>query len=149
MVLLQEGVSCGHGLRENKNGIRIMKNTEIAIALFKAFAQGNAEAVKDLCNPNMTARQNNNEPMDLVSLLEFSAAVNRIVSDFEYANPKRSETETGFVEEHDVRGRLPDGTSVDVAICVVCDVEEGKVIALREYFDPTGAADLIEALDAG
>lgn len=121
-------------------------NTELCEALFAAFETGDEERVRALCAPDMEARQNKNPPMDLDSLLEFSRAVRRVVKDFRYEDPRRSETATGFVEEHSVRGVLPDGGNLDLAVCVVADVEEGKVCRLREYLDVSAASGLIEAL---
>lgn len=123
-----------------------MDNTELCKALFDAFAKGDEERVRTICTPDMQARQNNNPPMDLDTLLDFSRAVLRVVSDFRYEDAKRSSTATGFVEEHNVRGVLPDGSNLDVAVCVVADVRNGKVCHLREYLDLSAAAGLIEAL---
>lgn len=58
----------------------------------------------------------------------------------------RSATATGFVDEHSVRGILPDGSQLDVAVCVVADVRDGKVTGIREYLDTGAAAGLIAAL---
>ena len=123
-----------------------MENTELCKALFAAFEKGDEERIRDLCTPDMQAQQNNNPPMDIDSLLDFSRAVLRVVKDFRYENPKRSDTATGFVEEHSVRGTLPDGSSLDLAVCVVADVKDGKVCDLREYLDVSAASGLIDAL---
>jgi ketosteroid isomerase-like protein len=124
----------------------MVDNTELCKALFEAFARGDEERVRALCASDMQARQNNNPPMDLDTLLEFSRAVLRTVKDFRYENARRSSTATGFVEEHSVRGTLPDGTDVELAVCVVADVRNGKVCDLREYLDLSAASGLIEAL---
>lgn len=63
-----------------------------------------------------------------------------------YADAIRSATATGFVEEHAVRGTLPDGSRLDLPVCVVADVVDGKKTNLREYFDTGAAAGLIRAL---
>jgi len=123
-----------------------MKNTEICAALFEAFTSGDEEKARSLCASNMQARQNGNPPMDLDSLLRFSQAVLRVVEDFRYEEAKRSETATGFVEEHRVRGRLPDGDQLDLAVCVVADVRDGKIYDLREYLDGSAATALAKAL---
>lgn len=123
-----------------------MDNTELCKALFGAFENGDEERIRGLCASDMQARQNNNPPMDLDSLLEFSRAVLRVVDDFRYEDAKRSNTATGFVEEHSVRGVLPDGSQLDLAVCVVADVHDGKVCHLREYLDASAASGLIEAL---
>ena len=123
-----------------------MDNTELCKTLFDAFAEGDQERVRTICTPDMQARQNNSPPMDLDMLLGFSRAVLRVVKDFRYEDAKRSSTATGFVEEHNVRGVLPDGSNLDVAVCVVADVRDGKVCHLREYLDLSAASGLIEAL---
>jgi len=37
------------------------------------------------------------------------------------------------VEEHRVRGTLPDGSDLELAVCVVADVRNGAVSDTREY----------------
>lgn len=53
---------------------------------------------------------------------------------------------TGFVEEHKVRGTLTDGSKLDLAVCVLADVRDGKICDLREYLDTSAASGLLEAL---
>jgi ketosteroid isomerase-like protein len=123
-----------------------MQPTQVAEALFDALARGDADGVRRLCAADLTLRQNNNEPMDLDALLGFALAVHGAVKDFRYENVVRASTETGFVEEHSVRGTLPDGSPLDLAACVVADVRDGKVTDVREYVDGVAAAGLISAL---
>lgn len=123
-----------------------MDNTEICRKLFAALAAGDDAAVRALCAADLEATQNGNPPMDLDSLLRFSQAVLRVVRDFRYEDAIRSTTATGFVEEHSVRGELPDGSSLNLAVCVVAEVRDGRICALREYLDSPAAAGLIAAL---
>lgn len=123
-----------------------MDNARLCETLFDAFARGDEERIRTLCRADMQARQNNNPPMDLDSLLGFSRAVLGVVGDFRYEDARRSGTATGFVEEHSVRGVLPDGSELDVAVCVVADVRDGKVCDLREYLDMSAVAGLVAAL---
>jgi ketosteroid isomerase-like protein len=123
-----------------------MRNDELAKALFEAFGKGDAESVRRICAPNFEARQNNGPVMTLEPLLEFALAVYQVVKGFRYEDAVRSETRSGFVEEHNVRGTLPDGSELDLAVCVVADVREGKVSNVREYFDSASAAGLINVL---
>jgi ketosteroid isomerase-like protein len=126
-----------------------MSPTETAEALFAAFASSDADRVRSLCAPDLKARQNNGPLLDLETLLAFSGSVNQVVSDFRYEEPIRSATDTGFVEEHYVRGTLPDGSALDLAVCVVVDLRDGKVVSLREYVDAAAAAGLLAALSEG
>jgi ketosteroid isomerase-like protein len=119
-----------------------MKNVKLAEALFQAFMDGDDKAVRNLCAPDLKAIQNGGAPMDLTTLLGFSAAVKSVVSNFRYENPIRSETSNGFVEEHEVCGTLPDNTSLRFSACVVGTVNDSKITQLREYFDSAAVADL-------
>jgi len=74
------------------------------------------------------------------------AAVRRAVKDFRYEDAVRSTTETGFVEEHAVRGTLPDGTALELAVCVVATVKDGRVTDVREYLDSAASIGLAAAL---
>lgn len=123
-----------------------MNHAELAAALFAAFADGNADAVRRLCAPDLRARQNDGPWMNLETLLTFALAVNRVVKDFRYEEAVRSATDTGFVEEHFVRGSLPDGSALNIAACVVADVRDGKVSSIREYLDGMAAIGLLKAL---
>jgi ketosteroid isomerase-like protein len=123
-----------------------MNHVEIAEALFAALAGQDNSTVRKLCAPSLRVRQNNGPPMGLETLLAFNAAVGRVVKGFRYANPVRSATADGFVEEHAVQGELPDGRMLDLAVCVVAQIKDSQVVDVREYFDSAAAAGLIEAL---
>ncbi|MEE4361429.1 MAG: nuclear transport factor 2 family protein [Pseudomonadales bacterium] len=123
-----------------------MQHEELAEALFAAFQAGDAEAARALCASDLEARQNDGPAMGLGPLLAFSKAVHRLVKDFRYEEAVRSATDRGFVEEHRVRGTLPDGSELDLSVCVVADVVDGRITSLREYLDSAAAAGLIAAL---
>ncbi len=123
-----------------------MQNEELARTLFEAFENGDAEAVRSLCAPDFEARQNDGPVITLEPLLEFALAVLKVVQNFRYEDAVRSGTSSGFVEEHSVRGILPDGSDLNLRVCVVADVRDGRVANVREYFDSAAAAGLISAL---
>jgi ketosteroid isomerase-like protein len=123
-----------------------MDHVAVAKALFDAFAAGDESTIRSLCTADFRARQNNGQFMDLDSVLGFASAVLGVVADFRYEDPLRSATAAGFVEEHRVRGSLPDGSALNLAVCVVADIRDGKVSDLREYFDGVAAAGLVSAL---
>ncbi|MBU14664.1 MAG: hypothetical protein CMQ14_06190 [Gammaproteobacteria bacterium] len=123
-----------------------MNNEQIAGALFAAFASGDMDTVRRLCAPTFKARQNLNNEFDLETLIQFSQAVTAVVSDFRYEDAIRSDTGNGFVEEHAIKGTLADGSELHFMACVVADVEDGKIVQLREYVDTAAAAGLLAAL---
>lgn len=123
-----------------------MSNEKLAEALFDAFANADAEAVRQICSPELEARQNDGELIMLEPLIAFSLAVHGVVKNFRYEEAVRSATGGGFVEEHLVRGTLPDGSELRLPVCVVANVRDGEVTHIREYFDSASAAGLIQAL---
>ena len=84
--------------------------------------------------------------MDMASLIRFVAAVLRVVPDFHYENAVRTTTESGFVEEHDVCGTLPDGSALRAAACIVAEVRDGQIISVHEYIDTAAVDGLLRAL---
>ncbi|MFT4823479.1 MAG: ketosteroid isomerase-like protein [Halioglobus sp.] len=123
-----------------------MKNTDLAIALFEAIAKGDAEGIRSCCTADFEGRQNGGVAMNISQLSDFALAVHQIVDGLRYEDIVRSETSTGFVEEHSVRGTLPDGSSMELTVCVVAEVLDFKVRAIREYYDVSPAAGLVNAL---
>lgn len=123
-----------------------MEFVQIAEALFDALARRDDQAVRSLCSPDLRVRQNMGRAMDLETLLAFNRAVGRVVKGFRYTDAVRSATASGFVEEHNVRCTLPDGSALDLPVCVVASVEGGQVTDVREYFDSAAAAGLSAAL---
>ena len=123
-----------------------MENVELAEALFAGFASGDESSVRKLCSPGLRAIQNHGKPLTLDTLLEFSLAVHGLVENFRYEDAIRNATAEGFVEEHSVRGTLPDGSELRLAACVVAVVEAGRITELREYFDGAAARGLAKAL---
>lgn len=125
-----------------------MNNIQLARALFDAFAAGDANIAKNLCATSLQAHQNGGFSMNLDALLGFITAVHNVVEHFRYEDIVCLATETGFVEEHRVRGTLPDGSELNLMACVVAEVSNGKIIELREYVDSAKAVGLIKALSS-
>ena len=123
-----------------------MSNSEIAEALFAAFEAGDTGAAEALCSPTLQASQNGGPAMDLDTVIGFAVGVKNAAPDFRYEEAIRSDTETGFVEEHRVRATFGQGAELDLTVCIVGEIEDGKITVLREYFDPSGAPALAEAL---
>jgi len=122
------------------------ENSSVAQRFFAAAAQGDADQLRALCAPGFEARRNGGPPAGIDALIAVSAAIRAVAPDFRYEHAVRSATATGFVEEHEVRCTLPDGTPLHLSVCVVGEVVAGKVSALREYLDTAAAARLGKAL---
>jgi limonene-1,2-epoxide hydrolase len=68
--------------------------------------------------------------------LAMSAAVFNATSELGYRNVRRHPIEGGFIQQHQLVGRLADGTQIPpVEICMIIKVRDGKLISTEEYFD--------------
>ena len=123
-----------------------MDMIKIARRFFTALEVSDLESARALCADEFTGSQNGGPPMDLDALMQMTAAVHQVIPDFRYENAVRWETPSGFVDEHDVCGTLPDGSSFRLVLCVVGEVAGGKIVKLREYVDSAAAAGLIKAI---
>ena len=123
-----------------------MGAVDIARALFGAFEASDMAKVRSICCDDLVAWQNNQHRMSLDTLVKFSSLVADRVTSFRYEDVICVPTENGFVEEHRVRGTTPNGTELDLAICIVGVIEGDEIIELREYFDTACAAALADAL---
>ncbi|MEM7689662.1 MAG: nuclear transport factor 2 family protein [Pseudomonadota bacterium] len=121
-------------------------HTRIARAMFDAFQAGDIETARALLADDFAGSQNGGPLMNRDGLLGFVAAVKAKVPDFRYEDIVCAATRDGFVEEHTVRGTLPDGGQIDLRLCVIATFRDGKVASLREYLDTAGAAGLAKAL---
>ncbi len=122
------------------------ENSDLAEWFFTATAANDAEALRTMLTSGFVLSQNGGPPVDIGGLLAMGLAVKAAVPDFRYGNAVRSDTQDGFVEEHDVLGTGPDGEAFSVPVCVVASITEGKITNAREYFDTAAAAPLLKAL---
>jgi limonene-1,2-epoxide hydrolase len=123
-----------------------MDACKIAETLFTALAAQDEATVRRLCSPALRLQQNHGPAMSLDALLQMNRAVGKVVRDVRYCDAVRSATATGFAEEHVLRGILPDGSELALAVCAVANVENGTVADVREYFDSAAAKGLLAAL---
>jgi len=67
--------------------------------------------------------------------------VTRIV-DREYADRRVQVFPEGFVQQHVLKGtRKHDGVRLELPACIVCEVKDGKITRLDEYFDSATVAE--------
>ena len=118
----------------------------IARTMFDAFQAGDLDAAQAVLTDGFAGSQNGGLAMSKQALLGFVGAVKGKVPDFRYEDIVCTATADGFVEEHTVRGTLPDGGQIDLRLCVIATVRDDKVASLREYLDSAGAAGLVKAL---
>lgn len=64
------------------------------------------------------------------------------ITDRVYDNRRVSVTADGFVQQHVLRGtRAHDGERLSLPACIVCQVKDGRITRLDEYFDSAHVAE--------
>jgi ketosteroid isomerase-like protein len=60
-----------------------------------------------------------------------------------YAKRRLWVFDDGFTHQHELRGVRRDGVAVRLAACIVCQVVDGKITRLDEYFDSAQVAQFV------
>jgi ketosteroid isomerase-like protein len=68
--------------------------------------------------------------------LGMAAAVFNATSELGYRNVRRHPIEGGFIQQHQLVGRLADGTPIPaVEICMIIKFRDDQLTSVEEYFD--------------
>jgi ketosteroid isomerase-like protein len=63
------------------------------------------------------------------------------IHDREYADRRLQVFPGGFVQQHVLKGtRAHDGERLELPACIVCEVKDGRITRLDEYFDSAAVA---------
>ncbi len=111
-------------------------NLTVAERLFAAIMAGNVDAVRDIYAPDAVIWHNNDNNSQTVDQnLAVLGWVVKHVKQLRYDQVRRQATETGVVQQHVLRGIAPNGEPLEIAACIVCVVQNGRITRLDEYLD--------------
>lgn len=113
---------------------------ELADRLFQLFVDHDFDGVGAMLAPEATLTQNGNTSTyaEARPMLE---GITAVIGDHRYENVRRVIGDRAVVEEHDVVSTTPEGRSLRLFACVVIRVDDdGRVVSLDEYVDPTPLA---------
>jgi|ERR1700687_859077 len=117
---------------------------QIAARLIDAVTAGNVDHLRDIYAPDAVIWHNND---GITQSVDENLAVLRWVvkniTNLRYEDIRRHATPTGFVEQHVLRGTLPNGSALSLPACIVCTVKDGRITRLDEYFDSAQLAPLL------
>ena len=131
-----------------------MQKDSLAVAerFFDAIEAGDIDTVRDIYHPNVVIwhnydgldRKETGDSRD--DNLKILAGLPKRIAGAHYDIWYREATETGFVQQHVLRGTMPNGEPIAIPACIVCRVEEGRITRLDEYFDPAIREQLYKAV---
>ena len=124
----------------------------VAERFFAAIEAGDVDTVREIYHPDVVIWHNydgldRRESGDSREAnLKVLAGLPERIAGAKYDVWYREATSTGFVQQHVLKGTMPNGQPIELPACIVCKVEEGWITRLDEYFDPAIRDRLYQAI---
>jgi ketosteroid isomerase-like protein len=119
---------------------------ELADRLFAAITAGDVEALREIYAPDARVwHAHDGVAQSVDENLRVLAWVVKHLTGLRYEEVRRQRTDTGFVQQHVLRGTGPDGAPFALPACLVCCVARGRITRIDEYLDSRGLEPLLRA----
>jgi ketosteroid isomerase-like protein len=113
----------------------------LAQRFFDAVEAGDVEALRGIYAPEALIWHNTDEIATTVAEnLETLAGFVKRISERRYRDRRVVVFDGGFVQQHVLHGVRGDGVAVTLPACIVCQVANGRITRLDEYFDSARVA---------
>jgi ketosteroid isomerase-like protein len=110
-----------------------------------AIERGDVEAVRACYAPDAKICHNHDRVEQSVEQnLKVLGWFMRKMSDRKYRIVRREALSDGFLQQHVLEGKLPDGRDFSMSACCVIRMRDGVISRLDEYIDSAEAAVLSE-----
>lgn len=127
------------------------EKTELCLKLLRAYETGDEALLREVYAPDariwhdfdgMASYKNGHQSVDenVGTMLGLQFVTNTL----NYNTLKLEQTETGFVETHQLTGTSKSGKSFEALACLIGTVEAGKITRLEEFINPASLAVLAE-----
>jgi ketosteroid isomerase-like protein len=118
-----------------------MDALQVAEALFRAVEAGDVDAVRNLYHPDVRVWHNSDDHGQTrdENLRTLAWLVDH-VADRRYEVLRRVPIDGGFLQQHVLHGRLPDGSALRLHAAFVGLVQDGRIVRIEEYLDPAALA---------
>jgi ketosteroid isomerase-like protein len=109
---------------------------ELVVRFFTALEAGDIDTVRAIYAPDALIWHND----DLVDQsvddnLKVLAGLHRAVSGLRYDVIRRAAVDDGVLQQHVLRGTLPDGSEVELHAAMYLQVRDGHITRIEEYLD--------------
>lgn len=120
---------------------------DVATRLFTAIEAGDVAAVAQLYAPGAVIwHSHTGTTQTAEENVQVLGLVTRRLRELRYEEVRRQRTDRGFVQQHVLRARGPEGQPVELRACIVCDVVDGRITRLDEYIDAAAVARVVSLL---
>jgi ketosteroid isomerase-like protein len=110
--------------------------------LFWTVEFGDLGALREIFAEGAVVWHNTDERLvDVETTIRNLDTIRSVATDFRYIDVERQPTPTGFVQQHTLIIKTPDGRNIRDLCCCVCRVENGRITRMDAYHDSaaTGA----------
>ena len=117
---------------------------EVAKRFLQALNNNDADAVREVYHPQAHI-WHNFHPDGYQSIddnVKTLSWMHRKLPKLHYDLLRLEPLESGYLQQHVLRGEMEDGTAVALHACAICTVEGGRITRLEEYLDPSQVAAL-------
>ena len=111
-------------------------NEELVVRFFAALEAGDIDTVREIYAPDAVIWHNDDlieQPVE--DNLKVLQGLHRAVSDLHYEVVRRVPAPDGLLQQHVLRGRLPDGSDVALHAAMYLQVRDGHITRIEEYLD--------------
>ncbi len=119
------------------------------IRFFAALEAGDIDTVREIYAPDALIWHNDDlveQPVD--ENLKVLQGLHRAVSGLHYDIVRRVSAPDGVLQQHVLRGSLPDGTEVELHAAMYLRVKDGHVTRIEEYLDSGKRSSIRAAREA-
>ena len=110
--------------------------------LFWTVEHGELEELRTIFADGAVVWHNTDEKLtDVEQTIRNLRTIRTTALEFRYTDIRREPTPTGFVQQHTLIVKMPDGRAIRDLCCCVCRVEDGRIAHMDAYHDSaaTGA----------
>ncbi len=116
----------------------------LAKRFFDAVEAGDIDAVRAIYAPDAVIWHNTDGVEQTPDQnLETLRGFVRLIEERRYLDRRVQVSGAGFTQQHVLHGVRRDGTQVSLPCCIVCEVKDGRITRLDEYFDSAAVAKFI------
>jgi len=122
---------------------------ELVVRFFAALEAGDIETLREIYAPDAVVWHND----DLIEQsvddnLKVLQGLHRAVSGLRYDIVRRAAAADGIIQQHVLRGRLPDGAAVELHAAMYLQVRDGHITRIEEYLDSAKRSSIKAAREA-
>jgi uncharacterized protein len=119
------------------------------IRFFAALEAGDIETLREIYAPDALIWHNDDlAEQSVEDNLKVLQGLHRAVSGLRYDVIRRATTTDGVLQQHVLRGALPDGTEVELHAAMYLEVRDGHITRIEEYLDSGKRSSIRAAREA-